>query len=76
MSENENRIFRTEGDPNKTKVTRVTDLDEVKKLFKRPKPSEDGLVQPLGDEEFFGQVQEWVADSGAILKGHFLVDEE
>jgi hypothetical protein len=47
-------------------VTRVTDLEEVRKLFKaRPefKNIEEDLIQ-------------MIAESGAILKGHFILNED
>ena len=53
---------------------RVTDLNGVKKLFRRPKVSP--WVHLVGDDKFFEQLQESIAESGAILKGHFKVEED
>ena len=41
MNENESKINQNVEKPKRKKVTRVTDIDEVKRVFKRPKPSED-----------------------------------
>jgi hypothetical protein len=60
----------------KPSITRVTDLEEVKKLFTRPKLIEGGGIKYIGDEEFFEEVQKRIAESGAILKGHFIIEED
>lgn len=63
----------TEGEP---KAKRITSLERVKELLTRPPKEERDKLEELGihyvgtDEEF-KTIQRMVAESGAILEGHF-----
>lgn len=54
-----------------SKTGRITDLEKVKKLFRRPPPEERGSIRYVGTDEDFEKIQKMIAESGAILEGHF-----
>lgn len=74
MKEKDNNPGEQQINPKKvTTATRVTDLEEVRRLIKRPEGSK--WVHPI-DEASFEKFLKMVARTGAILKGHFLIEDE